>query len=174
MVLVLVCAGCRTPSAAPHATRDPAANFAAYRTFAVLPPATKRDLDTRTAKAVVECAERGARVSLHNAGYTETNRDSADLVIYLHGKALAPLPIKDWGYEPSYTTFGTSSADVSKMSKTHIFVEAYDNKTKRQIWMDWVVCNCSQVVPSRIEGEIDHVLEGFPARAPANTVSLAE
>jgi Domain of unknown function (DUF4136) len=171
---VLACAGCRTPSGTPHATLDPAVDFTAYRTFVVLPPATKPGLNAATAKAVVEAAERGARDALKHAGYTDADRESADLVLYLHGKALAPVAVKDWGYEPSYHTFGISSAEASKMSKTHIFVEAYDNKTKRQIWMDWVICTCSQVVPSRIEGEIHHILEGFPARAGVNTVSLAE
>src|SRR5215471_14823404 len=38
-ILLLACAGCRTPSETPHANRDPAVDFAAYRTFALLPVA---------------------------------------------------------------------------------------------------------------------------------------
>jgi hypothetical protein len=163
-ILLLACAGCRTPSETPHARNDPGADFTAYHTFALLPPATGPGLDADTAKAVVEAAESSAREALRSAGYTEVGRESADLVFYLHGKALAPVAVTDWGYEPALSTFGISSAEVSKTSNSRLFVEAYDNRTKRQVWMDWVVCTCTQVVPSRIGREIHHVLEQFPAR----------
>jgi hypothetical protein len=173
-ILLLACAGCRTPSEPLHARNDPAVDFTAYRTFALLPPTTKPNLDAGTAKAVVEAAEKGARDALQNAGYTETRREDADIVFYVHGKVLAPVAVTDWDYQPALSTFGTTAAQVSENSKSHLFVEGYDNRTKRQVWMDWVVCTCTHVVPSRIEGEIRHVLEGFPARAPVTTVSQAQ
>ena len=170
-LLLLVCAGCRTPSQTPHTTRDPSVDFSNYRTFAVLPSATKSDLDPGTAKAVVAAAEKGARDALGNAGYTETNRESADLVFYIHGKVFAAIPVTDWGYQPALSTFGTSPAEIARTSYIRIFVEGYENRTKRQVWMDWVECTCTHVVASRIEGEIHHILEGFPSRVHSVTQS---
>jgi hypothetical protein len=172
-ILLLACAGCRTPSKT-HTTRDPSADLASRRTFALFAPATRPDLDAGTARAVVAAAERGARTALTNAGYTETSGDNADLVFYLHGKALAPVDVTQWGYQPALPTFGISSGEVSRTSNSRLFVEGYDNRSRRQVWMDWVTCTCKGVVPARIEGEICRILEGFPARVPINNVSRAE
>jgi hypothetical protein len=169
-VVLLVCVGCHTPSKA-HLTADPSANFTLYQTFAILPPATRSDLDAATARAVVAAAESGARGALIQNGYAETNRESADLVFYLHGKSLAPVPVTQWGYEAALETFGSSSAEVSRTSNNRFFVEAYDNRTRSQVWMDWVVCSCRGVVPSRIENEMHVILEGFPRRAQPKLVS---
>src|SRR5262245_36179456 len=118
--VLIVCAGCRTPTEKPHTKRDPSADFAGYRTFALLPVKIKRDVDRDTAKKVIVAAEEGARAPLLNQGYSETNLESADVVFYLHGKALAPLPVSDMGYQPAPETFGTTSNEVSKTSSSHI------------------------------------------------------
>jgi hypothetical protein len=162
--LAVICAGCRTPKETPHTTRDPSVDFSGYRTFAILPVETGRGVDADTSRKVIVAAERGARDALTNAGYGEAGRDDADLVFYLHGKALAPVLIADMGYQPASEAFGITASQVAKTSNSHLFVEGYDNHTKGQVWMDWVECTCTHVVPSRIEGEIHHVLEGFPAR----------
>jgi hypothetical protein len=162
--LLIVCVGCRTPVEKPHTKRDPSTDFAAYRTFALLPPEIKRDVDRDTAGKVIVAAERGARDALRNQGYSEVSPESADLVFYMHGKALAPVAVSNMGYQPTPEMFGVTPKQVSATSYSHLFVEGYDNHTKRQVWMDWVECNCTHVVPSRVENEIHHILEGFPAR----------
>jgi hypothetical protein len=170
--LALICGGCRTAKEKPHVTRDLSVDFSVYRTFAILPVETKPGLDVDTARKVVVAAEGGARDALRNAGYSEAGRGDADLVFYLHGKVLAPVPIASMGYQPAPEAFGITSSQIARTFHSHIFVEGYDNHTKRQVWMDWVECTCTHVVPSRIEGEIHHVLEGFPVRE--RTISLAE
>ena len=174
-ILLLACAGCRTPSPEPsHAKGDPAVDFGSYRTFALLPPTTKTKLDPADARALIAAAETGARDALQNAGYTETNRENADVIFYLHGKVLMPVAVTDLGYQPALASFGTSPADVAANSNSRVFVEAYDNHTKRQVWMNWIVCTCINVLPTKLHGEVHHILEEFPARAPANTVSLTD
>ena len=170
--LTVICAGCRTPKETAHVTRDPSVDFSVYRTFAILPVETGPGLDADTTRKVVVGAERGARDALRDAGYSEAARDNADLVFYLHGKVLAPAPIANMGYQPAPEAFGITSSQVARTSNSHIFVEGYDNHTRRQVWMEWVECTCTHVVPSRIEGEIHHVLEGFPVRV--RTISQPE
>src|SRR5689334_21890095 len=79
---ILLCAGCRTPIEKHHVTRDTSADFSAYRTFALVPAATKPELDRETAGKVIVASERGARDALLSAGYIETNRENADVVVY--------------------------------------------------------------------------------------------
>jgi hypothetical protein len=172
-VILLSCAGCKTAPEKPHPNRA-AVDFSGYRTFALLPPSTHASLDKATARAVVEAAENGARDALLKSGYTEADRETADLVFYLHGKAIADVELSELGYVQTLSTFGTDAREVSATSDRRYFVEGYDNHTKRQVWMDWVTCECTMIVPSRIRKEFHQVFEGFPARVETKVASLAQ
>jgi hypothetical protein len=48
-----------------------------------------------------------------------------------------------------------------------IFVETYDNHSKRQVWMGWIECSCKTVDPERIQHEIQRIVATFPPRSKA-------
>jgi hypothetical protein len=162
---LLVGTGCAT--APDIQTRsDASVRYDSYRTFAILPVATVASLSPATASAVLEAAQTGARDALRTMGYTETTRENADLVFYLHGKVMAPVDIRAWNYAPE-SKFGTGSAT------NHIFVETYDNHSKRQVWMGSIECPCTKVDPERIQNEINRILATFPPRSMNITLSSA-
>ena len=165
--VLLVFNGCvSTPEI--HSRGDSTDQLAAYRTFAVLPIATSDQLAPETGQALAKAAAAGARDALHARGYTETTRDNADLVFYLHGKSLAAVPVTDWNYVPNPSQFGTGPAEM-KAATNRIFVETYDNHSKRQVWMGWLDCSCKKIDPERIQHEIARILETFPSRMQAVT-----
>jgi hypothetical protein len=161
LLLLLVCPGCQAPPKG-HAHLDAPERFAAYKTFALLPVVTTPNLDAGTATALVNAAESGARDALRAKGYVEIEREKADLVFYLHGKAMAPVGVTELGFvsDPAKAAKAGGEAD-------RLFVETYDNQTRRQVWMGWLDCSCKKVQPERVQHEIQRILENFPARVQA-------
>lgn len=161
--LVAVGAGCASGPDI-HSRSDTAQPPSMSRTFAVIPVATTSNLPPETAKEISAAAATGARTALRAHGYVETNQENADLVFYLHGKSMATTRMTDWNLEPAPRRFGTSTAEVQATANGRIFVETYDNHSKRQVWMGWLNCGCKGVDPERIQREIEHILETFPPR----------
>jgi hypothetical protein len=161
LLLLLVCPGCQTPPK-DHAQLDAPEKFAAYKTFALLPVATTPNLDAVTATAVVSAAESGARDALRAKGYVEIEREKADLVFYLHGKVMAPVGVTELGFVPDPANAGKAASSADRL-----FVETFDNQTRRQVWMGWLDCSCKKVQPERVQHEIQRILENFPARVQA-------
>ena len=162
-VLLVVYTGCVTTPGV-QSRGDTSDRFIVYHTFAVLPVATSADLSPAVAKELVDAAEKGARDALVAQGYTEASRDSADLVVYLHGKSMAPVALTDLGYLPTPSRFGLAAAEIAATADHRVFVEAYDNHSRQQVWLGWLECSCAKVVPERIRREIHEILETFPAR----------
>jgi len=163
-VVLLTFAVCATPEV--HSQRDTSAQIRSSATFALIPVTTVADVSPSTASAVVEAAEAGARDTLQALGYSETGRENADLVFYVHGKSLAPQAVTTWEYQPEPSKFGIRPGDVAA-SANRIYVETYDNHSKHQIWMGWVECTCSTVQPERLQHEIQRIVATFPPRSKA-------
>jgi hypothetical protein len=163
---LLTFAGCAT---APdiHSRGDTSIPVSSSATFAVLPVTVNSNVPPTTASAVVEAADTGARDTLKALGYSETSRENADLVFYLHGKAMTPEAVTDWNYQPEPSKFGVSPAEMETKANRRIFVETYDNHSKRQVWMGWVECSCQKVDPERIQQEIQRIVATFPPRSKA-------
>jgi hypothetical protein len=161
--LFLTFAGCAT---APdiHSSGDNSAQFRSAQTFALLPVSIDQSIPPTEAPALTDAAQAGARDALGALSYSETSITNADLVFYLHGKIMAPVSVADWGYLPSPSKFGIESAEVAATTGHRVFVEAYDNHSKRQVWMGWLDCTCRKVKPERLQSEIQQIVETFPPR----------
>jgi hypothetical protein len=166
VIALVTFAGCATTPDV-HSPGDTSARIGSSETFALIPVAVDPKVSTVVASAAVEAAETGARDTLQALGYSETSREKADLVFYLHGKSLAPIAVSDWDYQPAPSQFGLSPHDVEAWSNHRIYVETYDNHSKQQIWMGWIECSCAGVNPERIQHEIQRIVATFPPRAKA-------
>ncbi len=96
--------------------------------------------------------------------FSETSREKADLVFYLHGKSLEPETVTDWNYLSEPSRFGVKPEEMSAYANRRIFVETYDNQSKRQVWMGWIECSCRGIDPERIQHEIQRIVATFPPR----------
>lgn len=152
--------GCATSS--DNSQGRASERFGVYKTFAILPVVVDSKLQRSLATAVTEAAEDAARSGLQARGYAETNRENADLVLYLHGKSMAPVALTDLRYQPTPTEFGISHEEMESTASHRIFVEAYENKSRRQVWMGWTDCWCKGVGARKIRHEVGRVLEPFP------------
>ena|SRR5437899_279980 len=159
-VALLALAGCATPPAV-HSRGD-TSEVNSGHTFAVLPVAVDASVSPGTAPTVAQAAEDGARDTLQALGYTETSREDADLVFYLHGKCLAPVQVGNWDYVPETSRFGIRPAKMTANANHLVVVETYDNRSKRQVWMGWIQCNCRVIEPDRIQHEIQRIVATFP------------
>jgi hypothetical protein len=128
----------------------------------VLPVAVDSTVSPATAPTVAQAAQNGARDTLRALGYTETGRENADLVFYLHGKCLAPVSVTSWDYVPETSKFGIRPTKMTAYANHLIVVETYDNHSKRQVWMGWIECNCHVMEPDRIQQEIQRIVATFP------------
>jgi hypothetical protein len=132
------------------------------RTFAVLPVAVDTSVSPATAPTVAQAAQDGARDTLQALGYTETSGEDADLVFYLHGKCFASVQVSNWDYVPETSKFGIGPAKMTANANHLVVVETYDNRSKRQVWMGWIQCNCHVIEPDRIQHEIQRIVATFP------------
>ena len=166
--VLLTLAGCATVPDV-HSRNDTSAQINASATFALLPVTVRTNVPAATASAVVAAAQSGARDTLLALGYTEAEREKADLVFYLHGKSMVAETVTDWSYLPEPSKFGLSPSDMTATANRRIFVETYDNHSKHQVWMGWVECSCQKVDPERIQDEIQRIIATFPPRSKAQT-----
>jgi len=160
---LLALAGCATTPDV-HSRGDSPTEFTSSESFALLPVTVDPNLPSATASAVAEAAETGARDTLRALGYSETSREKADLVFYLHGKSLEPETVTDWNYLSEPSRFGVKPEEMSAYANRRIFVETYDNQSKRQVWMGWIECSCRGIDPERIQHEIQRIVATFPPR----------
>jgi len=171
-VVLATLAGCATVPDV-QSRGDTSAQVNASETFALLPVTVRSNVSAPTASAVVAAAQNGARDTLRALGYTEAEREKADLVFYLHGKSMVAETVTDWSYLPEPSKFGLSPSDISANANRRIFVETYDNHSKHQVWMGWVECSCQKVDPERIQDEIQRIIATFPPRSKAQTSTPA-
>src|SRR6266480_2074908 len=87
---LLAVAGCASTPAI-HSRGETSAQARSCQTFALIPVTVDPNLPSDTASAIAEAAETGARDTLQALGYSETSRERADLVFYLHGKTMTPV-----------------------------------------------------------------------------------
>jgi hypothetical protein len=165
-VALLALAGCATTPNV-HSRGNNSTQFSSSQTFALLPVTVDPNLPSSTGSAVAEAAETGARDTLRALGYSETSRENADLVFYVHGKSMTPVEVTSLDYVPEPSRFGVSSEKMTGYASRLIVVETYDNHSKRQVWMGWIECSCHGVDPERIQHEIQRIVATFPPRTKA-------
>jgi hypothetical protein len=163
-------AGCAsTPTV--HSKGDTAAQVNSSQSFALLPVAVDSSVSPAAAPTVAQAAQNGARDTLRALGYTETSRESADLVFYLHGKCLAPVEVAKWNYVPETSKLGLKPNRMTAYANHMVVVEGYDNHSKQQVWMGWINCNCHVMEPEQIQHEIQRIVATFPPRNQSMNLS---
>jgi hypothetical protein len=140
-------------------------------TFALLPVAVDPSLSSANPPAVAQAAQSGASDTLRALGYTETSRENADLVFYLHGKCLAPVEVTKWDYVPDTAKFGLTRNKMVVYANHLLVVETYDNHSKQQVWMGWIQCNCHLMEPEAVQHEIQRIVATFPPRTKGNVAT---
>jgi hypothetical protein len=167
-IALLALAGCRTDPwvhnrvvSSAHVNSAPVNS---RETFAVIPVAVDTKLPPETAGAVVVAAESGIRDALRALGYAETNKETADLVFYMHGKSMMPVAAAKLEYVSTPSQFGMTPTEMEAYSGRRIYVETYDNHTKQQVWMGWIECTCQDMEPAWISHEIQRIVAKFPPR----------
>ena len=165
-LVVLTLAGCASTSSV-HSRSDRSAQVGSGQTFALLPVTVDPNLPPTTASAIAEAAETGARETLRALGYSETSREQADFVFYVHGKSMTPVEVTSLDFVPEPERFGVSPAKMTGYANRRIVVETYDNHSKRQVWMGWIECSCRGVDPERIQHEIQRIVATFPPPSKA-------
>ena len=132
------------------------------QTFALLPVTVDSSLSAASGPTVAQAAQSAARDTLTALGYTETSRENADLVFYLHGKCLAPVEVTQWGYVPDTAKFGIKPNKMVVYANHLLVAETYDNHSKQQVWMGWIQCNCHIMEPDSVHHEIQRIVATFP------------
>jgi hypothetical protein len=168
--VLLAIAGCATTPDV-HSRGDNSAQVSSSETFALLPVTVNPEVPPAGASSLVQAAETGARDTLRALGYSETSRENADLVFYMHGKSLEPETITDWNYLREPSKFGMRADEVEAYSGRRIYVETYDNHSKHQVWMGWIECSCRGVDPERVQHEIQRIVATFPPRSQGMNLS---
>ena len=168
--VLLTVAGCATTPDV-HSRGDTAAQVSSSETFALLPVTVNPEVPPPGASALVQAAETGARDTLRALGYSETSRENADLVFYMHGKSLEPEAVTDWNYLREPSKFGVKPGESEAWANRRIYVETYDNHSKRQVWMGWIECSCRGVDPERIQHEIQRIVAKFSPRSQSMNLS---
>ncbi len=168
--LVLI-VGCATPV---HTEVKPAAPFASYRTFALLPlpqsgPASEPGLMLRLAKP----AQEAVAAALLAKGYQPAEREKADFVVNLRGSSLPKVEVTDWGYSrTAHTRYGSlpvhvGEVDVSTYEERTLTVEVFENRSKELVWVGWTKRKATgQVKVQKVQDAIRNILAKFPQASP--------
>ena len=170
--------GCQT---APryYSESDPKVDFAAYKTFAMMPlpsqiPGAEPDLILRVGDTVKSTLED----ALKSKGYQLVDMDSADFTVNVTGKVVPKVNVSDfgylpyqtypsvgrWGYHHPYTT-GYRNIYVDEYEEGTLIVEIYDASTKKLAWVGWTSARRDPRGPNLelIAEKVRGVIAEFPA-----------
>ena len=169
--LVAMLSGCAAPKI--HTEHDSAANFAAYKTFAVLPfAASGAGTDPGAALRLATPAGQAVRDSLAAKGLSEAARDQADCAVSVRGESLPRVEVTGMGY----TTYpvgvrrrgwvyygGVHAVGVETTLDRKLIVEVFDNATHKLAWVGWTEHSGDGTVKAeKLSEEIRRILAGFP------------
>ena len=181
-VSVLCCllftSGCRTVPKY-HYEADPKADFAAYKTFALLPlpekvPGAELGLMLRIGGVVKSTLEG----EFKSKGYAQVDVDSADFIVNVTGKVVPQVDVTDFGYMPYNTypsamrwgaqhpyTTGNRDVYVDEYDEGTLVVEIYDAGTKKLVWVGWTSGRMDPAGPDpdRVAEGVRGVVAAFPA-----------
>jgi len=173
--LAILLPGCSTTPKV-HTQAQPGADFARYRTFALMPmPATGPASDPGLMLRIAEPARRAVVEALTGRGFTEADRAQADIAVNLRGSSLPKVEVTDWGYSrTAYTRrYGpvpvhVGEVDVRSYEERTLTAEIFDNRSKELIWVGWTKREArGQVNVQKLQDAIRNVLAEFPQRSSA-------
>ena len=130
---------------------DPEVDFAAYKTFAMMPlpskiPGAEPGLILRIGDIVKSTLED----ELKGKGYKQVDIDSADFTVNVTGEIVPKVDVTNFGYMPYHTypsarrwgyhhpyTTGYRDIYVDEYEEGTLIVAIYDAKTKELAWVGW-------------------------------------
>jgi len=189
-VVGLLWAGCATTPKV-ETEYDPAANFAAAKTFVVLPlPQKIPGVDPGLLLRVGPAAVNSAAAALYELGYKQVDDVKyADIAVLVHGKKVPKTDVTDWGFTPyvgGYGWYGRypygagvygSNITVDQYDEGTLIVEVYDVKSEKQIWVGWMTGR-STTDKSKQAGNVSEgvamILANYPAAGMAPTPPAAK
>lgn len=151
--------------------------FAAYRTFAVLPyscPIPARD--PGVVFRLAEPAKDAAIAALTAKGFHQAELKQADFAVNLRGESIPRVRIDEWGYTRYAHTarYGRipihyGDVDVQSYDEKTLTIEIFDNKSHELVWVGWMTRDTVGTVSvKQIEKAVANILAKFP---PAPTAA---
>ena len=170
--------GCATK---PNVNHDIKAgtDFSRYKTFALLPlPRQGPPSDPGLVLRIGPAVQAALVHSLNTRGLVEAPAGSADLSFNLHGQTVPKVDVTQMGFSrPVMTRYGRVEVVtdphlmVNEYEERTLTIEAYDNRTKQNIWMGWSTREASGPIRiERVTQAIRQIIETFPGgqtNAPA-------
>jgi hypothetical protein len=122
-----------TPAVATHA--DPAANFAQYRTFALLP--AREPLNPAAKPESLRAADEAATQALAARGLQATDVNAADLLVLVHGGGREIVAPPETGF--SYGRFrpwgfGGGAYELSAPRPGMVLIDVFDARRRELVW----------------------------------------
>ena len=167
--------GCVTPPPEPTSMRDPAANFAAYKSFGWAPTPAPAGTD-----APLQLLDKNIRAAItaemKRKGYAES-QDNPDLrIAYETAKAdkIENNPVRvgigvgGWGGNVGGSV-GVSSPSVRNFTEGKLVIHAIDSAKNAEVWQGSIEGRLTKgsVEPVAIQNAVSTAMRDFPARAPA-------
>jgi hypothetical protein len=174
LIAVALLAGCTTPPPQPQSMRDPAADFAAFRTFGWVPgPGVTGDAPLQLLDKNIRAA---IAAEMKRKGYTES-QDNPDLRIsYETAKAdkVESSPVRigvgvgGWGGNVGGSV-GVSSSSVRNFTEGKLVIHAIEVAKNAEVWQGSIEGRLTKgsVEPAAIQHAVSTAMHDFPARTPA-------
>ena len=173
LIASVLVAGCATPPPEPQSMRDPAANFAAYRTFGFAPTAPPGGND-----APLQLLDKNIRAAIttdmQRKGYAES-QDNPDLrIAYETAKAekIENSPVRigvgvgGWGGGNVGGSVGVSSPSVRNFTEGTLVIHAIDAAKNSEVWQGSISGKMTKgsVEPAAIQHAVSTAMRDFPAK----------
>jgi len=174
LILVLLLQACSTTPKVQSEAR-PGADYARYRTFALLPlPTTSPASDPGLMLRFAEPARQAVIEALSAKGFQPAERARADFVVNLRGSSMPKVEVQDWGYTRTVYSrrfagvpVHVGQTDVRTYEEKTLTVEVFDNTTHELVWVGWMTKRTTgaRTKPEQLKEAIHAILAEFPPPA---------
>lgn len=154
--------GCATsgPTVASHP--DSAADYAGYKTFMMLRPATAAN--AAATPALVRAARQETEAAFAAKGLSKATDAYADLLVLVHGGVADKVEVQDWGL--NYGRFGRGFAgrqEVSQSRQGSLFIDVFDAKTRELVWRGSVVAELDGTpTAAQVQAAVGAIVARYP------------
>jgi len=134
-LFIIFCVSCSSISVSTD--YDPASDFSVYKTFAVYNDAVKGS-ELEKAPLIKARVIDAVEKTMTAKGFTLTDADKADILIYPFAGTKDKLNVTDWGYGYSGRYWGGypygRNIDVSTYTEASLVLDIVDNKNHELLW----------------------------------------
>jgi Domain of unknown function (DUF4136) len=172
LIVIALVAGCATPPPEPQSMRDPAANFAAYRSFGWAPTAAPGGNDQP-----LQLLDRNIRAAIaaemQRKGYAESQDNPQLRIAYETAKAdkIENNPVRvgigvgGWGGNVGGSV-NVGSPSVRNFTEGTLVIHAIDAAKNAEVWQGSIAGRLTKgsVEPAAIQHAVSTAMRDFPAR----------